>query len=142
MAKDLRSLAGAISKLRKRIPESVNAHTKARVMAMVGHLTDDTPVDTSQAVSNWQVSVNKPLLGRYGPYFAGERGSTKIQSSGMAVTLAQLALAERKQGMPIHITNNQPYVIDLNEGSSLQAPAMFIEKAISKALRQKLEFKL
>lgn len=34
-------------------------------------------------------------------------------------------------GQPIHITNNLPYIIPLNDGHSHQAPAGFVEAAVA-----------
>jgi hypothetical protein len=43
---------------------------------------EGTPVDTSQALSNWQVGLGAPVDARIAPHFVGEKGSTQGREFG------------------------------------------------------------
>lgn len=97
------------------------------------HLVYDTPVDTSTALSNWQVFLNNPAPDEITAYALGSRGSTQSSSAGAALTDARAELARKKPGQPIYLSNLVDYIKKLNDGSSAQAPAGFIEAAILRA---------
>lgn len=96
-------------------------------MAMaIDRLANATPVDTTHASTNWMGSVGKP--------FEGVIGSRENPSGS-----AQKAARERvrnytgkdlKAGREIYIRNNVFYLRFLNRGSSQQAPAEFVERAL------------
>jgi hypothetical protein len=92
-----------------------------------------TPVDTGWARANWIPNIGTPKQG-----VAGQRpdspnsASTTEQSTGEAVVATSYKL---EQGS-VHITNNVPYIVFLNEGSSRQAPRGFVQAAIAKAVRE------
>ncbi len=78
-----------------------------------------TPRDTGRAASNWLPSLNIPITSaREG---AGGVGSALGEAIGV--------ISEAKLGDAIYFTNNLPYIGVLNDGSSTQAPAGFVEKA-------------
>jgi hypothetical protein len=60
----------------------------------------------------------------------GEFGSTQEASIRLALAQAEQQYKLKKPGEQIHITNNAPYIRQLNDGSSKQAPAGFVERAI------------
>lgn len=80
-----------------------------------------TPVDTGRARSNWLVATGAPADGVRETY--GQGAGQRAISEGRAVI-------ERHIQGPIHITNNLPYIVRLNQGSSRQAPAGFVEKSV------------
>jgi hypothetical protein len=91
-----------------------------------------THVDTGRARSNWIVSVRGPNHTVRPPYAQGE-GLGKGEGANAAAAIAQGQRAIRlrpKNGGDIYIQNNLPYIGDLNAGSSAQAPANFVAKAI------------
>jgi len=91
-----------------------------------------TPVDTGWARSNWVPSIGQAFGGTAGTKAAAEAGilDTGAQQRG----LAQVAAAYRLTQGSIFISNNVPYIARLNEGSSQQAPAGFVQNAIIKAI--------
>lgn len=97
----------------------------------------ETPVDTGRARSNWIVQVGAPPEGVIAPYAEGE-GLGKGEGANAAAALAQGEAAigryEGGKGLAIHITNNVPYIGRLNEGYSAQAPEMFVETAVMRAV--------
>lgn len=88
-----------------------------------------TPVDTGWARANWI-----PSLG-------GEPASTP-SGSRTSVATAEAALQAGKGSLlgyklfngPVFITNNVPYILKLNEGTSDQAPKGFVQAAITAAV--------
>lgn len=125
----LKQLAARLNKLADNAGNLAD-ETKARVaLAIVRQLVFDTPVDTSRALSNWRVgtgSTPAPIP----PYYAGMQGSTRAASAASAIAAAEAAIAANKHASVLAIFNSVPYIRRLNEGSSAQAPAGFIEKAI------------
>lgn len=90
-----------------------------------------TPVDTGWARANWVVRVGQPFDQTAGTRQEAEDGNIDVgpQQAG------ELEAATYQLGRgTLHITNNVPYIVNLNEGSSQQAPAGFVQAAISKAV--------
>ncbi len=98
-----------------------------------------TPVDTGRARSNWIVELNG-AAGEddiIGPYVAGEGGSTGDSNVAAALAQGEAVISRYVSGQDqsIHITNNLPYIGALNDGSSAQAPANFVQEAIMEAVQ-------
>lgn len=85
-----------------------------------------TPVDTGWARANWAPNIGAPLAQTIGS--RPKRGGSGIAPAN-PVGILGYSLG---QG-PIYITNNVPYIQQLNAGSSKQAPAGFIQTAIARA---------
>lgn len=126
---DLREFAHRMTERAEASSSVGNDLAKKVALAIVRELVISTPVDTSKALSNWQVSLNTRPAGSLPPYAYGNRGSTQEISAVDAIRVAELILKNKKPGDVIHITNNLPYIRRLNEGSSTQAPAGFVERA-------------
>lgn len=96
-----------------------------------------TPVDKGRARSNWIVALGTPSRDTIEPYVPGEAGSTAGSNANAA--LAQGAATIGGYSGLLHgsiaISNNLPYIGRLNAGSSKQAPAGFVEKAVQSAVR-------
>lgn len=100
-------------------------------------LVQETPVDTGRAKSNWLVSLGVSLTGVIDAYAPGEKGSTAAANAQAALAQGETVIKNYMSGrdLSIHISNNLPYIGVLNEGSSLQAPAGFVEDAVAEAVR-------
>ena len=85
-----------------------------------------TPIDTGWARSNWIPSVGQPVKDPAGSKLAVTRAP---QTAGM-----QELLAYTREKGKVFISNNVPYIGRLNDGSSDQAPAGFVQRAIVKAI--------
>lgn len=122
----------------KNIEENVDKLVRKTALAIDREVVMSTPVDTGRARSNWKVSVGGPdnsTSEAYNPLPKG-RDSSKLNESGnAAAAMAQgaAAVASRRQGQDVYIQNNLSYIKELNEGSSQQAPAGFVEKAVQVA---------
>ena len=126
----LRGLANRLNRLADEGVRERLADERARVaLAMIRALIDSTPVDTSAALSNWRVS-DGPLGDAIRAHVPGEKRSTQGASAAVALAEAERAIQAGKHANALVIFNSIPYIRRLNEGSSSQAPAGFIEKAI------------
>lgn len=116
------ALKGLTDKMAKRLTLRVTAN-----------LIEDTPVDTGWASSNWVPSIGVPFTS-----IAGSKDGSKVtldrspSERGKADVVANYTLDKGA----IYISNNVPYIKFLNEGSSAQAPALFVEAAVERALKQ------
>lgn len=88
-----------------------------------------TPVDTGRARSNWQVGAPGPVTSERGPYSPGAEGSTGGANAQAAIAQAKAVIGATKE-KTIYISNNVKYMEFLNQGSSAQAPAGFVEAAV------------
>lgn len=98
---------------------------------ITANLQEDTPVDTSWARSNWVPSIGNPFRGLAG---SDDNIDNTLSEQGKAEVLTQYTLDRGA----IYISNNVPYIRALNEGTSDQAPAAFIQAAVEKGVRQSL----
>lgn len=130
MAKTLLDLAIRLEAKAKSINVIASDKAVAVALKIVETLAYRTPVDTSTALSNWQVSLNAPKTAFINAYHPGYLGYTLIASAQATIQAAQAALAQKKPGQTIYIANNAPYIRDLNAGTSKQAPAGFVEASV------------
>lgn len=98
------------------------------------NLIEDTPRDTGWARSNWVPSIGKPSR-RQGDFLDPDEGdiaeARADQESGQALIATTYTLSQGK----VFVSNNVPYITRLNDGSSTQAPAGFVQAAIARAVR-------
>lgn len=123
-----------INRIMVRLENATQEAAVDMALRIHGKLVEGTPVDTGWARSNWLLSVGTPkkeTVGEPGKLntAAAELGQSEVADWGIA-------------SGPIYITNNVPYIRRLNEGSSTQAPAGFVESAVQtevqKANRRRL----
>lgn len=86
------------------------------------NLVESTPVDTGFAKTNWIPSVGIPKTNTSGSREATNSGAQKAG-------LARVRVYRIGQGR-VFIVNNVPYIGDLNDGSSAQAPSGFVQGGI------------
>lgn len=98
--------------------------------AVVRYLINITPVDTSQALSNWQAAVGMRAASSIKAYYVGKAGSTQGSSSEKAIEEAANAIALAKPGQPIYLSNLLPYIRRLDGGSSTQHPGGFVHASV------------
>lgn len=91
------------------------------------------PVDTGRSRSNWIITLNNPTS----ELVVGEDQGDSASPIGpeFALSQGQNALRSRKGGDTIFLQNNTSYIEKLNNGSSAQAPANFVQKAIMQGIR-------
>lgn len=130
MAGSLKDLAKRMNKLADEVETSASRLAIAGTKAAVEQLVYITPVDTSQALSNWQVFLNNPAPDDIPPYYLGSRGSTRGASAAEAIAQVNAELAYKKPGQRIFISNLVDYIKKLDEGSSSQFPGGFVARAL------------
>lgn len=126
----LKGLAARMNERADKLDEEASNAAVQTALTIVGSLAYDTPVDTSKAISNWQVSVGSPVSGDRPAFYPGELGSTYGASAAATLDAARAALAAKKPGQTIYISNLLPYIRKLNAGSSKQHPGAFVEAAV------------
>ena len=130
VGKSLSDLARILDNKVDAIKEAASDAAVKTAVTVVSDLAFKTPVDTSDAISNWQTELNTPASGERNPYFTGSRGSTQLASANATIQNAKAKLVGKKPDQDIFISNLLPYIADLNNGTSAQAPAGFVERAI------------
>ena len=123
-------LPAAIGRLHKRVYREVNKATQKVAAVILETAADGTPVDTTQALSNWQVGKGSGPNSFIGPRVPGSAGSTKLASLRITVDQGKYAMKNRVVGSTIHIVNNAPYIDGLNDGTISRQPAGFVQKAM------------
>lgn len=100
------------------IAKNVNQTVIETALIVDAKVILSTPVDTGRARANWRAEIGGP--------FTSEVDST---SASEAISQGRQTIGARRPGQTIYISNNVPYIKRLNEGSSKQAPAGFVEAA-------------
>lgn len=85
-----------------------------------------TPVDTGWARANWVPSIGVPVTEPIGT-------PEQLNEAAAQAGIVQVAQWRFIQG-PAYISNNVPYIVFLNAGSSRQAPSGFVERAVQAAV--------
>lgn len=111
-----------------------NSLVKQIVLDATSNFIEDTPVDTGWARANWIPNIGEPFNRTSSTREQAEAGS--VQRGDQQAGLATIAATYEIGLGAVYITNNVPYIIYLNEGSSQQAPSGFVQSGISRALRR------
>lgn len=91
-----------------------------------------TPVKTGWARANWI-----PRIGGATMEAAGDPEAVGSAKAAQQVGLGSVLSYKLVSG-PVYISNNVPYILRLNEGSSQQAPAGFVQRAVQLAVTEQL----
>lgn len=126
MARQVRIVIGAVRKFTAEVATRLTLN-------IVSNLITDTPKLTGWAAANWVPKIGEPFRGTAGTKAAAIAGDldTATQQGG----IASLITYRLDQG-PIIVSNNTPYILKLNEGSSRKAPRLFIQAAVLRGIRQ------
>lgn len=107
--------------------------TKQIALLTMRNLSETTPVDTGFARSNWVSTFGvERFEGTVGTKEGAEAG--ELDTGAFQVSLVRIRNEYTLEQGNINIINNVDYIRKLNEGSSTQAPAMFVERAFAAAL--------
>lgn len=93
--------------------------TKRVAFDLFGRVIEKTPVDTGRARASWNIAIGAPDL-RVMP--EGKYTGEQLKTLKAATVLATYGIDARKHLPPIYISNNLPYIQELEHGSSQQAP--------------------
>lgn len=130
MARTLLDLAERLEKSAASLEDQASGVAVSTALAIVDNLSQVTPVDTSKAISNWQVTLGSPSAGEIPAHVEGFAGSTYSISGRATRNLARFDLQQKRPGVKIFVSNAAPYINDLNNGSSKQEAAGFVERAV------------
>ena len=122
---DLRTFVRRIRARGRQVDEEVNRTVVQAAQVVNQAVILATPVDTGRARANWIASVGVPVTTPTDD--ADPEGGDRIAQN--AVTIAG-----RRNDQTIFISNNVDYIGFLNQGSSSQAPANFVEIAVQQGL--------
>lgn len=138
LADDMDNLLVRITGFRARVTRDV-------ALTILNDLVQVTPVDVGTALSNWVLTLDSPFLsGLVLPAFVPSPRGRVIKGKWThavpptitaqanvqpTIDAAEIELAAKQPGQTIFITNNVPYIQQLNDGSSSQAPAGFVDRA-------------
>lgn len=129
---DLWRLAKQIRVRAKYVTKNSDEFTRRVALAVAKELIVSTPVDTGRARSNWRTLLYKADNILFWP--APDKPASPEEGMMRALEEAEETTREYTGGRrSIWITNNVPYIRKLNDGSSAQAPKMFIELAVKRA---------
>lgn len=142
MANDLLKLANRLNKYADKIETSASDAVVKAATAILTKLSVTTPVDTSRALSSWIVTLDNPSSDKNLPYVHGKKGSSANASAKVMLRVGYAVLKTKKPGQTVYITNNQPYINELNNGSSQQQPAGFIERSVMVGNKELRKFKV
>ncbi len=123
-----------VSELEKFIDETI----KKLVLDIVANLVrapsaGGTPVDTGWASANWIPYIGTPDRTTAGARpTMGSSASRSTQQSAVGAIASQYTVRKGK----VVVSNNVPYIVRLNDGSSRQAPKGFVQRAIFDAVRR------
>ena len=122
----------AIIRSLERVTERVITKISLDVTA---NLIETTPVDTGWARANWVPAIGQPFTASLEDV-KPQPGDISLATSRQNQGTASVATGYRLSQGSVFVSNNVPYIVRLNEGSSSQAPAAFVQRAISKAVTQ------
>lgn len=127
MANDLGTFAKRIRAFANDVPRQVNEFKKIVAQEILTDVVPDTPVKTGLARSNYVVGI-----GRRNPLIRDANVFPITRNGDISLTAGFEAIRGARPGQAIHINNNLAYIGRLNDGSSTQAPAGFIERAVDR----------
>lgn len=114
------------------IEAAANEVAKETVRVIDRDVVAHTPVDVTTAVSNWQPGINTAPDFELPAIVPGQAGSTAPQSRAEAIAHVDRALAEKEPGEAFYLSNLVDHIGPLNDGTSQQEPAGFVERAVRK----------
>lgn len=129
----LLTLATKMNRLARDVEKLGNEAAKQVALEVITDLAYNTPVDTGEHVSSWEIGIGSPPTAHREPYAPGSGGDTAAANASRAVGAAKRVLRGKSRGQSIFISNAAPAIVQLNNGSSAKAPAGFVERALLKA---------
>jgi hypothetical protein len=127
MMADPEAFARTMARIAVDVEKNADASVVRTAIAINNAVILSTPVDTGRARANWGVEIGQP--------FTRELDSTDPGGVG-TISQNNRLIAQRKFPDAIFISNNVPYINELNDGSSAQAPAGFVEMAVARLLKK------
>lgn len=119
------SFSDDIRKFTAKTSQAHNKITRAATLELFSGVIKATPVDTGRARGNWQTTVGSPAS-----------GSLEREDKGGAEAIAEVeAKAPEGAGQVTYLSNNLPYIDELENGSSKQAPEGMVKRNMDRVQR-------
>lgn len=145
------TLAQFSKNIRRRGRQVENAGTRltkqVATRALIS-LVRGTPADTGEHRSNWRVGIGAPTRAVIKPYAPGRNLGIEENanaSAAIAAGRARINSVKANSGglkTAIYVSNNAPAIGLLNSGSSRQAPAGFVDRALVEARSEIRNFRV
>lgn len=135
MSSNIKQFLSRLKEQEKLVTEEVNSVVsevaKTAFEAVRSRPPEGTPVDTRWARSAWRIKTDTPSNGP-----TQDKGDVPQSESDAIASLQEfLQTKDFSKISWIFINNRVPYIHLLNQGSSTQSPANFVELGIKKALK-------
>jgi hypothetical protein len=114
------------------LPKELTKVHRASSLDLLKRLIRTTPVDTGRARANWQTNNSAPPTGDI--VTSGTQGSPT--PAGVPLARETSTIMSIKAPSISYLSNNLPYIAELNDGSSTQAPKGFVEIAVAEVERR------
>lgn len=125
------NLDQALIAIAERTEKNATLHMRRLALIIDRNVVLATPVDTGRARSNWIVSVVASTDEVREPFAPTKGGGIGESSNAQgAIRQAENAVRHAKPGQTIFINNNLPYIAELNNGTSAQAPRGFVRTSV------------
>lgn len=131
MARTFGTLPAFFRSVSQMVEDGTVAKIRTGAATTLRELVDTTPVDTSQALSNWIVSTGRPSGTQRNAISPGKSGSTAEASrvATIAIGTSDLNTMLKRSSDIVYITNNEEYIADLDDGKSPQQSPGFVGRA-------------
>ena len=116
MGQSLKQFATSMRARAAKVPEIANKLAIAGTEAMLRGVVADTRVDTSEAVSNWMISIGSPTNVRKQPHVLGNMGSTRGPSSAKSISEGLEVLFTKRPGQTVYLSNTVDYIKIIDDG--------------------------
>lgn len=104
----------------------INQAIREGALEIFSRVVKRNPVKTGRSRGAWQADINR--------FVDGEPG--EVDRSGQStIENIKIQLGKFKGGDTITLTNNVNYILDLEDGSSLQAPNGMVKVSLIQAVR-------
>lgn len=127
MARSSSNLRVVVGDLKKDISGIIGRLSANIVAELREEPPGGTPVVTGWARANWLTGVGSP------PPSAEADGDVSSADGEANAGVAFIAAHYKLSMGPVFIANGVPYIVKLNDGSSQQSPAGFVQAAIMRA---------
>ena len=107
-----------MNRFAKKATQAHNKITRVATLELFSGVIKATPVDTGRARGNWQTAPGSPAAGE----------TERLDKSGGEAIAEVEAKTPEGAGQVTYLSNNLPYIMELEEGSSKQAPEGMVKR--------------
>lgn len=111
-----------LSRFSRGVGLSLDTTVRRAVLGMTREIVRATPVDTGHARSNWF----------WGVQVVSDEDATLSKSGAPSLARAASFASTVRSGGVVYLTNNLPYIMPLEFGSSQQAPAGMVRITVAR----------